>query len=119
MRQIRHRSRPLAGRSAWIITTGIAGMDMQTRGVAEALGLRYEMKPSRPRAYGRCGAVGTGCAVPSASARRVRNSPRRGRTVAISLGRGSVPYMRALRPGPPETFTVVMLEPEPGSAPPT
>ena len=39
--------RPLAGRSAWIITTGAAGMDTQTRGVADALGLAYEMKPWR------------------------------------------------------------------------
>src|SRR5262245_20657186 len=41
--------RPLQGLSAWIITTGAAGMDTQTRGVADALGLAYEMKPIAPR----------------------------------------------------------------------
>ena len=41
--------RPLQGLSAWIITTGAAGMDVQTRGVADALGLRYDMKPIAPK----------------------------------------------------------------------
>ena len=104
------RQRPLAGRSAWIITTGLAGMDAQTRGVADALGLSYEMKRVAPKGifkllapWGpvapseRFGAAGSQFAPPWPD-------------VAISLGRSCVPYMRALRRRAPETFTIVMLD---------
>jgi hypothetical protein len=108
-------ARPLAGLSAWVITTGMAGMDVQARGVAEALGLDYEMKRVTPRGiwkiaapWGpvapseRFGEPGTQFAPPWPD-------------VAISLGRGSVPYMRALkRRAGPELFTVVMQDPKTG-----
>ena len=35
-------ARPLAGAQGWIITDGKAGMDVQARGVADALGLAVE-----------------------------------------------------------------------------
>lgn len=102
--------RPLQGLSAWIITTGAAGMDAQTRGVADALGLLYEMKPIAPKGlfkllapWGpvapseRFGAPGTTFAPPWPD-------------VAIALGRTSVPYLRALRRRSPATFTLLMLD---------
>ena len=42
-------SRALAGRSAWVITDGKIGMDVQARGVADALGLDYAMKHVTPQ----------------------------------------------------------------------
>ena len=108
-------ARPLAGARAWIITTGEKGMDVQAQGLAEALGLDYEMKHVSPRGFWRIaapwgpvapgerfGEVGTLFAPPWPE-------------VAVSLGRGSVPYMRALRrKSGPKTFTVVMQDPKTG-----
>lgn len=103
-------TRPLAGLSAWIFTTGAAGMDVQTRGVADALGLVYTMKPIAPKgvfrllspwgpvaAAERFGEPGSDFAPPFPK-------------VAIALGRTSVPYLRALRRRSPETFTLLMLD---------
>jgi mitochondrial fission protein ELM1 len=102
-------TRPLAGLSAWIFTTGAAGMDVQTRGVADALGLAYVMKPIAPKGIYRLmapwgpvapaerfGEPGSAFAPPWPA-------------VAIALGRTSVPYLRALRRRSPETFTLLML----------
>ena len=102
--------RPLAGRSAWIFTTGAAGMDAQTRGVADALGLDYQMKPIHPQGvfkllapWGpvapseRFGKMGSVFAPPWPE-------------VAIALGRSAVPYLRALRRSSPDTFTLQMLD---------
>lgn len=103
-------TRPLAGLSAWIFTTGAAGMDVQTRGVADALGLAYTMKPIAPKgifrllspwgpvaAAERFGEPGSAFAPPFPK-------------VAIALGRTSVPYLRALRRLSPQTFTLLMLD---------
>ena len=51
------RLRPLAGARAWLISSGMAGMDVQTRGVAEALGLDYEMKRVDPKGFWRFAAA--------------------------------------------------------------
>jgi mitochondrial fission protein ELM1 len=104
------QQRPLAGHSAWILTTGMAGMDVQTRGLAEALGLDYTMKAIAPKGifkllapWGpispseRFGAPGSTFAPPWPD-------------VAVALGRSSIPYIRALRRRAPGTFTVVMLD---------
>ena len=40
--------RPLAGARCWLITDGKAGMDVQARGVADALGVSYERKLVEP-----------------------------------------------------------------------
>jgi mitochondrial fission protein ELM1 len=102
--------RPLQGRSAWIITTGAAGMDAQTRGVADALGLVYAMKPIAPKGIFKLlapwgpvapsehfGAPGTTFAPPWPE-------------VAIGLGRSAVPYLRAIRRRSSQTFTLQMLD---------
>ncbi|MEO8420194.1 MAG: mitochondrial fission ELM1 family protein [Hyphomicrobium sp.] len=102
--------RPLAGRSAWIFTTGAAGMDTQTRGVADALGLDYVMRTVAPKGIfklmapwapvspsERFGQPGTQFSPPWPD-------------VAIALGRTCVPYMRALRRRAPNTFSIVMLD---------
>lgn len=101
---------PLAGRTAWVFTTGAAGMDVQTRGLADALGLAYEMKPIAPNGIYRWLA-------PWAPVARRERFGEAGSPfappwpeVAIALGRASVPYLRTLRRCSPKTFTVLMLD---------
>jgi mitochondrial fission protein ELM1 len=108
-------TRPLAGLPAWVITTGMAGMDVQAQGVAEALGLAYEMKRVDPKGIWKFAAPWG----PVAPAERFGKAGSRFAppwpAVAISLGRGSVPYMRALRRrAGAATFTVVMQDPKTG-----
>lgn len=105
--------RPLAGESCWIITDGKAGMDVQCIGIAEALGVRYEMKRVAPKGiyrtlapYGpvdpkeRFGAPGTPFAPPYPA-------------LAIATGRASIPYIRALgRRAGHNTYRVVLQDPK-------
>ena len=108
--------RPLEGKRTWIITTGAAGMDAQTRGLADALGLDYEMKPIAPRGFFRLMSPWG----PVAPAERFGME---GSTfappwpeVVIALGRTAVPYLRALRWRSPETFSILMLDTRAGLA---
>lgn len=110
-----NRRRPLAGLSAWVITTGAAGMDVQARGVAQALGLDYEMKRVSPKGIWRViapwGPVAPSERFGEPGSQFAPPWP----AVAISLGRGSVPYMRALRrKAGPSMFAVVMQDPKTG-----
>jgi mitochondrial fission protein ELM1 len=109
--------RPLKGSKAWLITTGAAGMDVQVEGLALALGLDYELKHVHPKGLWklaapwipvapseRFGEPGTAFAPPWPE-------------VAISLGRGAAPYMRALRRrAKHQTFTVMMQDPKIGTS---
>jgi len=111
----RELARPLAGLSGWVITTGMAGMDVQAQGVAEALGLAYDMKRVRPKGIWKFAAPWA----PVAPAERFGEPGSQFAPpwpdIAISLGRGSVPYMRALRRrAGEETFTVVLQDPKTG-----
>ncbi|MBX9925360.1 MAG: mitochondrial fission ELM1 family protein, partial [Hyphomicrobiaceae bacterium] len=106
------RQLPLRG---WLITDGKAGMDVQVRAVAEALGLDYEMKRVSPRGvwamaapWGpvapveRFGQPGTLFAPPWPD-------------IAIATGRASIPYVRALRKASSAAvFTVVLQDPKTG-----
>ena len=105
--------RPLAGARV-AHHHGMAGMDVQTRGVADALGLDYEMKRVGPQGIWKLGAP-WGPVAPSerfgaAGAQFAPPWPE----VAISLGRGSVPYMRRCAAAGSATFTVVMQDPKTG-----
>ncbi len=108
-------ARSLAGASAWVITDGKAGMDVQARGVADALGLDYEMKHVRPQGLQRW----------LAPWGRVSNVEKFGQTsspfappwpaIAIATGRASIPYIRALRRAAGAgTYTVVLQDPKSG-----
>jgi mitochondrial fission protein ELM1 len=106
--------RPLAGLRGWILTDDKAGMQVQARGVAEALGLAYEARQVAPRGLWRF-------AAPYGPP-----DPRDGRgpngiltppwpDIAIATGRLSIPYVRALRRlAGPATFTVVLQDPKTG-----
>jgi mitochondrial fission protein ELM1 len=108
-------TRPLAGLKAWVITTGMAGMDVQAQGVAEALGLVYEMKRVRPKGIWKFAAPWGPVAPSERFGEPGSQFSPPWPAVAISLGRGSVPYMRALRRrAGAATFTVIMQDPKTG-----
>ncbi|MEW5962511.1 MAG: mitochondrial fission ELM1 family protein [Pseudomonadota bacterium] len=107
--------RPLAGASAWIVTDGKAGMDVQAKGVADALGLAYTMKRVAPKGIYRIAAPWG----PVAPAERVGKPgsafappwPK----VVIATGRASIPYVRAIkRRAGPATYTIVLQDPKTG-----
>ena len=106
----------LAGARAWIITDGKAGMVVQCKGVADALGLDYEMRRVKTRGIWR--------AIPPWGP--VRPADRPGRpggllappwpAVAIGSGRASIPYIRAIRRySGGATFTVILQDPRRGA----
>jgi mitochondrial fission protein ELM1 len=109
-------ARPLAGRTAWLITDGKVGMDVQCLGVADALGVvqvHKRVRPGlpfrllapwgRPRPAARFGAPGSDFAPPWPE-------------VAIATGRQSIPYLRAVRAAAGErTLTVVLQDPRTGA----
>ncbi len=106
--------RPLANRRGWLITDGKAGMDVQARGVADALGIDAEMKhvaptgvhrllspwlpPSRHERIGRGGALSAPWP-----------------DFALATGRLSIPYLAAVRRAAGvATFTVILQDPKTG-----
>lgn len=105
----------LSGKTAWIITDGKAGMVVQARGVADALGVEYDMKTVNPSAIfnalapwgpvnpaDRFGKPGAAFAPPWPD-------------IAIATGRAAIPYIRALkRKAGEKTFTVVLQDPKSG-----
>ncbi len=109
--------RPLAGLSAWIITDGKAGMDVQARGLADALGLNYVMKHVQAAGLWRLMAP-WGPVDPSARLGRA-DSPLFAPpfpAVAIATGRSSIPYIRAVhRQAGVNTFCIVLQDPRTGA----
>ncbi len=111
-----HNPPDLRGRCGWVITDGKAGMVVQVCGVADALGLDYQLKTVAPKglakflapwaavsAEERFGESGTQFAPPWPA-------------VAIATGRASIPYIRALRKAAgPRCFTVVLQDPKTGA----
>lgn len=108
-------ARSLAGARAWLITDGKAGMEVQVRGVADALGLAYEMITVAPQGIWKHAAPWG----PVAPSERFGTSGSRFAppwpTIAIATGRASIPYIRALRrKAGPRTYTVVLQDPKTG-----
>jgi mitochondrial fission protein ELM1 len=115
-RMDRSQRPPLAGMRAWIITDGKAGMDVQAKGVADALGLDYVVKHVAPSGiwkaaapWGpvppgeRFGAPGTPFSPPWPA-------------VAIATGRASIPYIRRLHSmAGPRTYCIVLQDPKTGA----
>jgi uncharacterized protein len=107
------RSSPIAGRGVWLITDGKIGMDVQVKGVADALGLVSTWKHVSPTGIWRVLAP-YGPVAPS------ENFAGPGSAFAppypdfaFATGRLSIPHLRALkwRAGP-STFTVVLQDPK-------
>ena len=107
---------PLAGRPAWLITDGKAGMDVQCHGVAKALGMDIAVKhvaPGRPwRTLAPWGPTDPKDAFGKARGPFAPPWP----AVALATGRQSIPYIRAIRRAAgPDTFTVVLQNPRTGT----
>jgi hypothetical protein len=107
--------RPLAGARCWLITDGKAGMDVQARGVADALGVSYERKLVEPTGIHKIIAPWG----PVASRERFGEVHSRfgppWPVLAIATGRASIPYIRALkRKAGFSTYTVVLQDPKSG-----
>ncbi len=108
-------SRPLQGARGWIITDGKAGMDVQVRGVADALGLAYEHKRVEPKGLYKItapwGPVARSEQFGEPGGRFAQPWP----AIAIATGRASIPYIRALkRRAGAATYTVVLQDPKTG-----
>jgi hypothetical protein len=105
--------RPLAGQTGWVITDGKTGMDVQARGVADALGLAYAMKRVAPSGLWKVAAP-WGPVDPRerfGEAASAFSPP--WPAVAIASGRASIPYIRRLRKvAGPQTYTVVLQDPK-------
>ena len=109
-------SRPLSGAKAWIITDGKAGMVVQARGVADALGLDYEMKDVHPTGIWRVlapwGPVNPAERLGEQGSEFAPPWPQ----IVIATGRASIPYIRAIRgKAGPATYTVVLQDPNTGA----
>ena len=110
--------RPLEGLSAWVISDGKAGHEVQCLGVAEALGLRIEVKhiPAPGRLYKFRAPYGP----PPRAARFGKGEglfappyP----SIAFAAGRLTTPYIRALKKKAGlKTFTVILLDPKVSAA---
>ena len=108
--------KPLRGRKAWLITDDKIGMQVQVKGVADALGLDWEARQVDPGGlwkmlapYGppdpkdHLGKPGSPLGPPWPD-------------VAFATGRASIPYIRALRRRAGfATFTVVLQDPKTGA----
>ena len=105
----------LKRRTGWIITDGKAGMVVQARGVADALGLDYELKTIAPKGLRRV-------LSPWASVNPRERFGQSGShfsppwpSLAIASGRSSIPYIRALRKcAGANCYTVVLQDPKTG-----
>ena len=110
-------SRPLAGARGWVITDGKAGMDVQACGVADALGLDYEMKRVAPRGIFRLSAPWGPVSPRERFGLEGSQFAPPWPAIAIATGRASIPYIRALRrKAGMRTFTVVLQDPKTGPA---
>ncbi len=103
----------LAGSTCWIFSDGKAGNDAQTLGVANALGLAVELKSVAPTGIHRF--LSPWIVVASrehfgeAGSRFAPPWPQ----IAMSIGRLTTPYIRALkRHAGASTFTVVLQDPK-------
>ncbi|MEZ5842490.1 MAG: mitochondrial fission ELM1 family protein [Hyphomicrobiaceae bacterium] len=108
--------RPLAGACGWLISDGKAGHETQARGVAEALGLDWEIRTVAPAGLWRLAAP-FGPAPPSEMVGRAGGTlappfP----AIAIAVGRTTIPYLRAVRRRAGlSTFTVILDDPRTGT----
>lgn len=110
--------RPLEGLSAWVISDGKAGHEIQCLGVAEALGLKIEVKHIPPP--GRLYKVRAPFGPPPRAARFGKGDglfappyP----SIAFATGRLTTPYIRALKKKAGlKTFTVILLDPKVSAA---
>ncbi len=102
---------------AWVVTDGKVGMDVQVRGVADALGLLYDMKHVSPRGLWKIAAPWGPVAPAERFGRPGSPFAPPWPAVAIATGRASIPYIRALkRAAGDATYTVILQDPKTNAA---
>src|SRR5262245_30574131 len=104
------------GLTGWIISDGKAGNDVQTRGIFDALGLRYEMKSVDPRGVWKVLSPWG----PVSPAERFGTAESQFRPpwpdFAIAVGRLTTPDIRRLkRVAGRLTYTVILHDPKVGT----
>ena len=102
----------VAGRSGWIISDGRAGNDVQSRGVFDALGLAYGVKPVSPRGLWKLlapwGPVDPAERFGTPASQFHPPWP----DFAIAIGRATIPYIRKLKAlAGLRTYTIILLDP--------
>ncbi len=107
-------ARALTGRSAWVITDGKAGMEVQVVGVARALGLDYQVKRVAPRGLWRLLAPWAPIDPKEHFGKPSGQFAPPWPDIALATGRLSIPAIRAVRKASPKTFTVVIQDPRTG-----
>lgn len=107
--------RPLKGRSAWIITDGKAGMEVQVEGVARALKTDFEAKRVSPRGIWRLLAPWIGIDPREHFGKPGSQFSPPWPDIALATGRLSIPALRAVRKASPQTFTVIIQDPRTGA----
>ncbi|MFZ1102488.1 MAG: mitochondrial fission ELM1 family protein [Hyphomicrobiaceae bacterium] len=104
------------GLKGWIVSDGKAGHNVQTRGVLDALGLNYQVKPVDPRGLWRAlspwGPVSPAERFGTPASQFQPPWP----DFAIAAGRLTTPYIRALRRlAGRHTYTVILQDPKVGT----
>jgi len=108
--------RPLAGQQAWLITDDKVGMQVQARGVAEALGLACTVKEVAPQGFWRFAApYGPPDPRDRFGAPDSLFAPPWPQ-IAIATGRLSIPYVRRLKQlAGAQTYTIILQDPKTGA----
>ena len=105
----------LAGCRGWIICDDKMGNQVQGRGVADALGLDYELKIVAPRGLHRILAPWGGVARAERFGMSEAQFSPPWPAVAIAVGRASIPYIKALgRHAGPACYRIILLDPKTG-----
>ena len=106
----------LAGRRAWVLTDDKVGMQVQAKGVTEALGLDWTLKEVAPRGVWRMAAPWGPPDPRDRFGMPDSTLAPPWPDIAIATGRLSIPYIRRLhRMAGRHTFTVVLQDPKTGS----
>lgn len=104
---------PLKGRQCWIISDGKAGNDAQTIGVANALGIDITMKRIAPTGVHKLLSPWIGVAARERFGEEGSLFAPPWPDIAMSIGRLTTPYMRALkRQAADKTFGVILQDPK-------
>jgi len=103
----------LAGSTCWIFSDGKAGNDAQTLGIVNALGLAAELKSVAPSGLHRLLSPWIGVASRERFGKDGSRFAPPWPRIAMSIGRLTTPYIRALkRRAGAATFTVILQDPK-------
>ncbi len=106
-------SEALSGRTAWIFSDGKTGNDVQSLGVAEALGVHVELKRVAPTGLHKLFSPWIGVAPRERFGREGSLFVPPWPDVAIAIGRLTTPYIRALKHiAGSRTFTIILQDPK-------